>query len=255
MADGFGAGEGNLQKADYLADVANRTLHDLVIRSTRAEEVRNYYQVAVIGYGAAVGPAFAGALAGRELVPISEVADYPARIEPRTKKTPDGAGGIVEQQVKFPIWIDPEAGNGTPMCQALGYAKTILEKWVSEHGTGFPPTVLHISDGESTDGDPTSVAEAIKSLRTSDGEVLVYNCHLSSQRAATIQFPGSADSLPNDHARVLLGMSSILPEVFRQAASQVGIGLNEGARGFVFNADPTALVQFFDIGTRPANLR
>jgi len=31
--------------------------------------------------------------------------------------------------------------------------------------------------------------------------------------------------------------------------------LTEAARGFVFNADVAALVQFFDIGTRPANLR
>ncbi len=31
MGDVFGGGETNLRKADFLADVANRTLHDLVI--------------------------------------------------------------------------------------------------------------------------------------------------------------------------------------------------------------------------------
>jgi hypothetical protein len=41
MADPFGGGEGQLRKADVLADVTNRTLRDLVIRSTKAEEIRD----------------------------------------------------------------------------------------------------------------------------------------------------------------------------------------------------------------------
>src|SRR5262245_48842028 len=43
MADGFG--EGAIRKADFVADVVNRTLHDLVIRCTRMEEIRNYYHI------------------------------------------------------------------------------------------------------------------------------------------------------------------------------------------------------------------
>jgi len=86
-------------------EVVNRTLHDLVIRATRTEEIRNYYHISVVGYGGAVQPSLSGALGGRELVPIAELADNPARIENRAKRVPDGAGGLVEQQVKFPIWI------------------------------------------------------------------------------------------------------------------------------------------------------
>ena len=51
MADPFG-GE-PVRKADFVADAVNRTLHDLVIRCTKTEEVRNYYDIAVIGYGSA----------------------------------------------------------------------------------------------------------------------------------------------------------------------------------------------------------
>jgi hypothetical protein len=49
MADSFG--EHAVRKADFVADAVNRTLHDLVIRCTKTEEVRNYYEIAVIGYG------------------------------------------------------------------------------------------------------------------------------------------------------------------------------------------------------------
>ena len=49
-----------------------------------------------------------------DLVPLSEIAANPARLENRAKKVPDGAGGLVEQEIKFPIWVDPVASGGTP---------------------------------------------------------------------------------------------------------------------------------------------
>jgi hypothetical protein len=254
MGDQFG-GEGVGRKADFVADVVNRTLHDLIIRCTKTEEIRNYYHVSVIGYGGSVQPALAGALAGKEIVPIAELADNPARIEDRAKRVPDGAGGLVEQQVRFPIWIEPTSGGGTPMCEALSLAAKIGEQWVAEHKNGFPPTILHLTDGESTDGDPTQVGEKLTDLHTSDGSALLYTCHVSSARGGKIEYPSQASVLPDDFAKTLFAMSSALPEPFRRVAKQIGINADEGARGFVFNGDAASVVQFFDIGTRPANLR
>src|SRR5262249_59001365 len=78
MGDPFGGGETQLRKADFLADVVNRTLHDLVIRCTRAEEIRDYFHVSLIGYGTSAEPvssAYSGRLAGRTLAKISEVGE------------------------------------------------------------------------------------------------------------------------------------------------------------------------------------
>ena len=256
MTEPFGGTEGVSQsKADFLADVTNKTLHDLVLRCAKTEEIRNYYYVALIGYGGEVGSAYAGALAGKDLVPISDVANSPARVETRPKKVPDGAGGLVDQNVRFPTWVDPKAGGNTPMCAALRMAQQLLEKWVSEHRTSYPPTVLHITDGESTDGDPTEIGKNILSLSTSDGGVLMFNCHVTTQRAPMILYPSSASSLPSDHAKMLFNISSAVPASFHEAAKSIGVNLEEGARGLVFNANPSSLIQFFEIGTRPANLR
>ena len=41
----------------------------------------------------------------------------------------------------------------------------------------------------------------------------------------------------------------------RSLAQQEGFEVGDGSRGFVFNADPVSVIQFLDIGTRPANLR
>src|SRR2546422_4517976 len=76
------------------------------------------------------------------------------------KKSDDGAGGVMDQTVKFPVWFDPYWKGGTPMCAALKEATEITQTWCQEHPNGFPPIVINITDGEATDGD--LVAEARK---------------------------------------------------------------------------------------------
>lgn len=122
MSDPIG-GEVPQQKADVVADAINRLLTELSVKCAKEEGVRDYFHVAVVGYGATVGSAFTGALGGRDIVPLSEVADNPARVDERTKKVPDGAGGLVETSVNFPLWMDPVAHGGTPMNRALQYAE------------------------------------------------------------------------------------------------------------------------------------
>jgi hypothetical protein len=85
MTDPWGSGgESSKRKADALADIINKLLQSLVIRCAKAEGVRDYFHIGVIGYGTNVGPRFSGPLSGKELVPISEVASMPARVEERT---------------------------------------------------------------------------------------------------------------------------------------------------------------------------
>ncbi len=255
MADSFGAGEGGKRKADALADAINRLLQNLVLKCAKSEGVRDYYHVAVLGYGDSVGPAFSGPLVGRDLVPISEVANLPARIEQRARKVEDGAGGLVDQMVKFPIWFDPTASGGTPMCAAMNQAHSILEAWLIQHPDCFPPIVINISDGEPTDGDPTSHADKLRASSSTDGNTLLFNLHISSQSASPIEFPDSDRLLPDDHARLLFRMSSLLPPHLQDAARQEGFAISEGTRGFVFNADMVSVIKFLDIGTRPSSLR
>ncbi len=248
MADAL-PGDAGIRKADFVADVVNHTLHDLVIRCTKTEEVRNYYYVSVIGYGRTVGSTLTGLLADRASAPIAEIAEYPIRIETRLKRVPDGAGGIVEMPVRFPVWLYPVADGGTPMCQAFARAKTILAQWLTEHPRGFPPTVLHLTDGESGDGDPTAIGQEIMSLATDDGQVLLFNCHVSSRRGPKIEYPANDWSLPDGFARTLYDISSPLPDNFLAAAKQLGVTAETSARGFIFNADPSSVVQFYEIGT------
>jgi len=179
----------------------------------------------------------------------------PARVDQRVTRVHDGAGGLVDETKRFPIWFDPVANGGTPMCQALGQAQSILQRWLTEHPSSFPPIVINITDGEATDGDPSGPADAIRRLASSDGEVLLFNLHTSSQRATPIEFPDSDAGLPDQFAQLLFRMSSALPPYMRSIAQQEGYRVSEGTRGFVFNANMEAVIKFLDIGTRPSDLR
>jgi hypothetical protein len=255
MSDPIG-GEIPQQKADVVADAINRLLTELSVKCAKEEGVRDYFHVAVIGYsGASVGSAFTGTLAGRDLVPLSEIADNPARVEQRMKKIPDGAGGLVETATKFPVWMDPVAQGGTPMCRALTYAESLVSRWLSEHPGCFPPIVLNLSDGEGNDGDPTGPASAIQAQASADGAVLLFNLHVSAAGGVPVTFPDSEADLPDSFSRQLYSMSSLLPSHMRAYAAQQGFKVSDATRGFVYNADITSVVQFLDIGTRATDLR
>lgn len=254
MNDPIG-GEVPQRKAEVVADAVNRLLTELSVKCAKEEGVRDYFHVAVIGYGQAVGSAFTGSLSGRDIVPLSEVAEHPGRLEERTKKVPDGAGGLVDTTTTFPVWLDPMGTGGTPMCRALGYAQSLVEKWLVEHPGCFPPIVLNLTDGQSTDGDPSSVASTIQTQASADGPVLLFNLHVSEAGASAITFPDSDTNLPDNYSRALFGMSSLLPPHMRSYATEQGFRTSDNTRGFVYNADITSVVQFLDIGTRATDLR
>lgn len=239
-------------KAAFVADVLNKTIYTLVTNCTKSDGVRNYFDIGVIGYGGSgVGPGLGGHLSGRIINPIVDVSNAPLRVEDRNQIQDDGAGGVLERRIKFPVWFDATSSGGTPMCAALTKAAEAIVAWADAHPNSYPPTILHVTDGASTDGDPESIASSLKQISTNDGECLVFNIHVSTEQDETIQFPNSDSGLPDTYAKLLFRMSSALPSHVSKLAIDKGYRLSDGARGFMFNADPKDIANFFDIGTRP----
>src|SRR5579884_2239544 len=173
MAEPFGA-QPEKPKAEGVADGINRLLQNLVLKCAKGDGIRDYFHVGVIGYGGRVRWALDGALAGHRLVPVSRLANHPLKVEQRTRKIDDGAGGLVEQRFKFPVWFEPVAGGRTPMCQALTEAAQAITEFITQFPGAFPPLVLNISDGKATDGNPELVAFKLRNLATRDGNVLLF---------------------------------------------------------------------------------
>lgn len=254
MNDEILAGDTAQRKATGVASTINRWLQELSLKCTKARGVGDYYEVGVIGYGRRVGPALVGTMQGRDLVPISEIADNPGRLEERKRRLPDGKGGSVEQTIRIPVWFDPIADGGTPMCGAMAEAYRILQGWVAAHGDSFPPIVIHVTDGEATDGDPRQRIGALTGLSTSDGSTLLLNVHLSANpNANAVVFPDSPRSLPDEYSRMLFETASLLTPAMRKIAKEHGIKTSKRSRAFVLNSDMVQLVHAIDIGTRAAS--
>ncbi|MGO8753469.1 MAG: vWA domain-containing protein [Thermoguttaceae bacterium] len=249
MDDPFG-GESGKRKSQGVSDAINRLLQTLVFRCAKGDVILDRYYIGVIGYGDQVGPAFGGVLAGQGLVPVSKIGNSPLRLETRTKMVDDGAGGLVEQTVRFPVWFEPRAKGGTPMCQALGLARQTIFAFINQVPACFPPIVINITDGQATDGQPQAAAAAVQELASRDGRTLLFNVHISCRNEKPIQFPNREDLLPDNHAKLLFRMSSQLPPQMLAQAQSMDHRIAVGARGFVFNADLVSVVQFLDIGTR-----
>lgn len=252
MREPFYTSFGEQTKANAVAEVINKSLQTLVSKCTKSEGINDYYHIGVLGYcGTEVKPVLGGPLKDKEIVPISVLGNYPARIEKRTKIVKDARGGTVERKVNVPVWIDPVSGGGTPMCAAFARTHVILSLFLLQHPKCFPPIVIHITDGESSDGNPVENGKKLTSLKSEDGNVLLFNLHISSASPKTFEYPDSADGLPDELARELFSISSPLSSYMIKVLNDEGVACQQGARGFVFNANFQALLRFINIGTRP----
>jgi hypothetical protein len=231
-------------KANFVADVLNKTLYTLVTSCSKADGVRNYFDVGVIAYsGSEVASGFGGALSGGIMHPIHAISEHTLRIEERKKKVDDGAGGIIELKTKFPVWFDPKSAGGTPMRAALNKTVETVVDWCGTHPGSYPPTILHVTDGQSTDGAPEDVADGLRQFSTKDGQALLFNLHVSTGGGLEIVFPTSEIDLDDEYSRMLLHLAKF--------AGDKGYAIGDGSRGFIFNGDPQCIVDFFEIGTRP----
>lgn len=242
--------------AAMVSDSINKLLQELVIKCSKSEGVRDYFDVGIIAYRHDfVGNGFGGNLEDKIFNPISTIADNPLKIEKRIKKVPDGAGGLVEHSVKFPIWFEPVAYGGTPMSEAFILAAEELAIWCDNHENSFPPIVINITDGEPTDGDPLEIVEKIKQISTNDGQVLVFNLHITAASRQEFIYVDSEKVLPNANAKRLFKMSSVLIPAMVDLAGTAGFNVTQDSKGYCYNAEITSLISFLDIGTRASNLR
>ena len=91
---------------------------------------------------------------------------------------------------------------------------------------------------------------AIQEIATPHGNALVFNCHVSDAVLPPTFFPNddTSSAFAGDMAR-LYEQSSPLPAAMLKVARENGHLIDDGARGYVYNAEVTALADFFNVGT------
>lgn len=242
MEDPWGGGVG--RKCDRAAICINDLIDSLLTVVTHGEEVRNYFDLAVIGYGATVGSAFRGGLQGRDLVSLVDLAD--------NKEVTEGSDGDPQSTG----WIDPVAENGTPMGAGFEAATRIVEAWLLQHRDSYPPTIFNITDGQPNDlHEAERNAARLCELETDDGNVLLFNIHISESGGIPLLLPSDDSGCPDDFAKMLFRMSSSLPEKLVKAAQNTGINADSSSKAFAYNSDSEKLLELIEIGSRLDDLR
>lgn len=140
-------------KAEAVAEVTNRLLFELIERARRSDEVRDYYDIAVLGYS---GDGIVSLLNDPEpLVPVSRLAALPVDFAETVveRRMPDGEATF--RKISMPAWIAPKAVGQTPMYEALLQIRDLTQAWCTNpaHSESFPPIVFNITDGEASDCD------------------------------------------------------------------------------------------------------
>ena len=247
MEEPIAGGTGE-KKKQVVADAINRLLYNTVLRCSKEDGVRPYFDIGVWSYDGTGGvkPAF-----NADLSSIAQIAEQPRRMETRKRRMPDGMGGVYEDEFQLPIWFDAVAQGNTPMNAAFNAVIAPLRAWVNQHATSFPPIIINLTDGAYTDQSPAATVSELMRLGTSDGRTLVFNCHISQTPGIAVTFPSDGQAAGfTGLARELYELSSLLPEPMRRQAQAKGYQLENGARGYVYNADLVTMIDFLDIGTR-----
>ena len=247
--------------AEAVARIVNHQLNELVLRCIKGSETRDYYDIAIIGYGEKAYSGWKGELEGRDFVKPSELKEHPYK-KITTKKETRTRKGVKVVEIEEVQWIEAEATQGwTRVHHAFEKAKGLLDEWMEKHHDKdcYPPTIINITDGEFNGATKEYVlqqANELKSMFTNDGNVILFNIHISANKAVCVTCPASKDEVSfSSLATTMYEMSSLLPMRYSDRIADLrGDGTpNNRYRAMSINADMSTLIQLMDIGT-PTNI-
>jgi hypothetical protein len=249
-------------KANLTTEIVNSFLSELRNRCDSQNGMRDYFNIAIIGYGQdhyEANIAWEGSLSNKDWISAEDLDKNILSIIETKVQTQTRFGQLVEKTNRKRIWITPKAVGLTPMKSAFEKAKILISDWVLKNENSFPPIIFNITDGEATDvvdfNELVDVCNAIREMRTNDGEPLIFNYHMSSSNENENLFPHVEEYVGDDPYTICLKkMSSILPEkISMSVCSTFNLASNsqKNRTGLMLNvSDLSNLTKLFDIGTR-----
>ena len=244
---------GNETRTVFASKVINRVINEIIQKNFNGDKPKNRCFISVIGYNHNVKELCSGYL--------TDLYNNPLRIETVKKKVPDGAGGLVEQEIKMPVWIEPITQDGaTNMKGAFLMAKQLVEKWIQDKPQNPAPVIINISDGipyyegknpHTCMQETIQVAQEVMNLSCEDGNVLVFNAHIDNNGNQTIKCPSGKEEVKDagEGAEFLFEITSVIPEGYKDAASKNDLTIQAGAHGCIFAANEIDLINLINFGS------
>lgn len=250
----------NRSKMGVAELVCNLIIDELVLRAVSHNKVRNYYDIAVLGYSqdnvvSLLNDGEPGFIAIDRLVdampmPIT-VFSTPTAEDGTTMKVP----------ITYHPWITPRASGSTPMFEALATTYTLVDTWCRDldNRYSFPPIVINITDGAGNDGDRAALidmAKRIQSTHTEDGNTLLFNVQLTSDPIKKrVIMPNNRRFKSNDRDMItLFHMSSVIPKCLEHKIAYVMNIRRKGPyRAILKDFSPCDIASILSTGTESVN--
>ena len=250
-----------MRKMEAAALIANFAIDELVMRTTRAGNIRDYYDIAVFRYSEdGIEPIIASEEDGLvHINTLHERVPQPVCYN-IVQDEEDGAQSTIP--IALHEWVTPQAYGMAPMYEALVHIKDLITKWCNDsfNRRSFPPIVINITDGCCSDAESAElidIANEIQKTGTKDGATLLVNIHLANEIDSTeyILFPPVCDLFSDDpDSQMLYEMSSILPTEMEHIIKDM-VGCNDMGpyKCFARNAAICEILTATDIGTEGCN--
>lgn len=242
--------EGGKNRTEFASLAVNKVIDNIIQKNFSGDAPKNRCFISVIGYNHEVKEVCSGWL--------KDLDAHPLRYDTLKKKTPDGTGGLVEIEVKQPVWVDPIKEDGaTNMLGAFQLSKDLVNRWISDYPDSPAPVIINISDGvpyyEGKDvhicmQETVALAKEIMDISNSDGNVLIFNAQIDTANGK-VTYPVNRSEVTQEEAQFLYDITSEVPESYRAAAAKNELPIKDGSRGCVFGADGVDLIQLIDFGS------
>ncbi len=250
-------------KADFATTAINNLIHEMVQIAkfdVSTGKRRKYAYLSIFGYNDSVYP-----LLSPEPMDIPFLSEHHRGTVPTVRDVLDSHAGTYRQVTENRVfWIEPRTQGKTQMAEAFTYARNVATRWLTEapepgqapRQDCFPPIIINITDAQDNGKvNPLSITQEIQREGTSQGSILIFNCHFTTRIGQSLIFPGSTHEVAHldpPFASQIFEMSSIIPEPLRKKAI-AEFGLNReippNARSLIYNADADVLIKFLHWGT------
>ena len=247
-----------LSKQEVGFIVANHIIEELIIRCARRKRMRDYFDIAAIGYSGTEAYSLLGDYGDGfvKAIRLAEERPQPCTIYLR-QQLRDGT--MTDAPIIVYPWVKTSASGASPMYDGLARTKMLVNEWCkdSDNRNSFPPLIFHITDGACSDAHPRDLCDIsydLRNMSTTDGNALFITLHLSTYG----EHNEPCEIYPEDYLyascdrdrELMCKMSSLIPTVLEPHLSHLIARRGGGPyRALALNYSPCSILSIINIGS------
>ena len=212
--------------AEQTALSINRSIHEMGLRFTAGEKIKDSANIVMIGYGGTKDSMEVELLRAGSIKTLCTDGTIP--VQHLKQMIPDGAGGTITIDLELKQFVTPKAVWKKPMGSAFAIASALVYEWtirgketLDEDGNSITrdnsldpvPLIINISNGEPIycEADVRKYANEIMNINSPDGNPLIVNILTTANVSDCIFLPTAKELDELQGRKIIKDSSSNIP--------------------------------------------